>query len=81
VRKFCALFTRSHGTTGQTRIWLRIMPRTMVKYFGKRPLRSQPMGIALLDTLVTIVAKHWMKAPRKTSVRVPGPQNSSRTRP
>jgi hypothetical protein len=52
-----------------------------VKYLGKRPLRSQPIGIALLDTLVTIVAKHWMKAPRKTSVRVPGPQNSSRTRP
>lgn len=53
---------------------------TIVKYLGINPERSQPTGMALLLTFVTIVAKHWMKEPRKISVREPGDQYSSRTK-
>jgi hypothetical protein len=74
VRKFFAELTSNQGTTGQTSKWHRIMPRTIVKYFGNSPFRSHPTGMAFEEMLVTIVAKHWMNAPRKIQVLVPGPQ-------
>lgn len=62
---------------GQQSKWQRIIPRVMVKYCGKRPERSQPTGMALLEMLVTIVEKDWMREARKMRVRAEGDQNSS----
>lgn len=62
---------------GQQRRWQRIIPRVMVKYCGKRPERSQPTGMALLEMLVTIVEKDWIREARKMRVRAEGDQNSS----
>lgn len=41
----------------QARTKHKICPRTMVKYFGNKPAKSQPTGIELLLKLVANVAK------------------------